>query len=445
MVFPRLGPRIIVRQPIRAAIAIALLLALGLASLSTPASAHPYHLQVANEVIVGSDGLDAGRWLAESFPAPSSFRATRVSVYVADDGASDILAASLRTTVVGWPSSADLTQAFVDAGPTGGWVDVDLSPWVDLVAGQQYWVVLHSAELPGDGYSWWHSGNELAYPDGISADSPDGASWSPRGRDFTFRVYGFSEPSLSYGVSVSNGSPRPGDQPVFRVTVTNSGAGDAAFLWVNVSLPTSLAYASDDAASVGGVRSGAYTFTFTSVPPGSLSFNITALVSGGTPNWTVATTAFTFDSTDHNGVMVPRVTRTIPVTIRNARVSMSQTESAPTANPGDSVTFNATARNVGLEASGAFTLAGVVDPRVFFISSSPGTTYDPATRSVRRDLPSLAAGASVSMTWTVRVPAGTNDGTRVPSDAHASYQDVSGAAMPNETASTTVIVQAPVF
>jgi len=49
------------------------------------------------------------------------------------------------------------------------------------------------------------------------------------------------------------------------------------------------------------------------------------------------------------------------------------------------------------------------------------------------------------MAWTVRVPAGTNDGTRVPSDAHASYQDVSGAAMPNETASTTVIVQAPVF
>jgi len=226
-----------------------------------------------------------------------------------------VLGVSLRVTVGGFPSASNLTQGSADAGSTAGWVDVDFGPWVDLTGGQSYWVVLRSAAPPSLGYTWWHSGNEAAYPDGMSADSSDGASWSPRGRDFTFRIYGFTEPSLAFAESVSSANQRPGDHPVFRVAVTNSGAGDAPFVWVNMTLPSELTYLFDDAASVGGVRSGATNFTFTSVSLGSLTFNVTALVNAGSPIGSIATTVVTFDSTDHNGAALPRVTRSATITV----------------------------------------------------------------------------------------------------------------------------------
>src|SRR2546428_13392024 len=100
----------------RGVVAIAFLIAFGISCLPGPVSAHPYHLQVANEVIVGTDDVDSGKWLAESFLVPSTFRATRVSVYVADAGTSDVLGVFLRATVGGVPSASHLPPGAAHAG-----------------------------------------------------------------------------------------------------------------------------------------------------------------------------------------------------------------------------------------------------------------------------------------------------------------------------------------
>src|SRR3989442_6567533 len=102
----------------RGVMAIAFLIAFGISCLPGPVTAHPYHLQVANEIIVGTDDVDSGKWLAESFLVPSTFPATRVSVYVADVGASDVLGVSLRVTVGGVPSARNLTHGVADSGST---------------------------------------------------------------------------------------------------------------------------------------------------------------------------------------------------------------------------------------------------------------------------------------------------------------------------------------
>ena len=291
--------------------AILLILVLLLASMS-PAQADPYQLQIANEIRSGTDPVDVGNWIAQSIVPVKSFFVSRVSLFVADVGTSDILAVSIRLDSGGFPSSTNLTQAMAQGSPAAGWLDFNVS-FVQLAAGQTYWIVARSTAPAAQGYDWWNSGDESAYPPGIGVRSSDGVSWSPRGKDYAFRVSGFMQPSFTFLVSSSESSLAPGQSTTFHVNFTNAGSGSAAALWVNVSLPNELMYLTDDAASIGGVRSGAYSFLFTNVAPGAHSFNVTARAMSGVPDGTFATTNFTFDPTDHNGVPLGRSTQTVEI------------------------------------------------------------------------------------------------------------------------------------
>ena len=292
--------------------AILLILVLLLASMS-PAQADPYQLQIANEIRSGTDPVDVGNWIAQSIVPVKSFFVSRVSLFVADVGTSDILAVSIRLDSGGFPSSTNLTQAMAQGSPAAGWLDFNVS-FVQLAAGQTYWIVARSTAPAAQGYDWWNSGDESAYPPGIGVRSSDGVSWSPRGKDYAFRVSGFMQPSFTFSVSSGELSLAPGQSTTFHVNFTNAGSGSAAALWVNVSLPNELMYLTDDAASVGGIGSGAYSFLFTNIAPGAYSFNVTARAVSGVPDGTFATTNFTFDPTDHNGVALGPYTQ--PVQIR---------------------------------------------------------------------------------------------------------------------------------
>src|SRR5437867_10715983 len=133
-----------------------------------PAAAHPYHLQVANEVVSSPEAVDVDSWIAQSFLAGGSFFVSRVSLFVADVGTTgDPLSVSIRTDVGGVPATSNLTQGSAVGGTAGNWVDFDLSPWVQLTGGQTYWIVLRSTASNGNGYSYWNSGiNDFTYPDG---------------------------------------------------------------------------------------------------------------------------------------------------------------------------------------------------------------------------------------------------------------------------------------
>src|SRR5439155_22531650 len=229
-----------------------------------------------------------------------------------DVGTSDLLAVSIRLDSGGFPSSTNLTQAMAHGPSTAGWLDFNVS-FIQLAAGQTYWIVARSTAPGGQGYEWWNSGDESAYPPGIGVRSSDGVSVSPRRKDYAFRVYGFMQPSLTFSVSSGELRLAPGQSTTFHVNFTNAGSGSAAALWVNVSLPNELTDLTDDAASIGGVRSGAYSFLFTNVAPGAYSFNITARAMSGVPDGTFATTNCTFEPTGHNGVPLGRSTHTVEI------------------------------------------------------------------------------------------------------------------------------------
>src|SRR2546426_4299494 len=90
---------------------LALFLCLGVPLLSPPASAHPYHLMIDNPILGTAESLHDTRWVAQSFVPATDFVVTRISLFVQDQGTSDILSVSVRDCCVsGLPGSNTLVN-----------------------------------------------------------------------------------------------------------------------------------------------------------------------------------------------------------------------------------------------------------------------------------------------------------------------------------------------
>ena len=432
---------------IRRAGRLALLLAIGLAGVVPPTAAHPYHLLIDNSVIGTAESVYDTRWVAQSFVPPTDFVLTRVALYVLDQGSSDTLLVTIRDCCIsGLPGSTTLASGGVDGPAAPGWLDVEIAPTVGVAGGQTYWIVAHSLESNSNqAYDWWNSNDDSAYAPGTAASSSDGVSWSTAGKDYTFRVYGYAQPGFAFSASVSSPTVGPGQSATFRANFTNTGAGDAAGVWVNVTLPPELAYVGDDAAAIGGVRSGAYSFAFSNVAPGAYSFNLTAQAAGGVPDGTVVQAQVAFEGTDHFGAPLAAAGFSVPVTLQNARLALTLAASTLDVDPGDPVVLNATVTNVGAESAVAVLIEGTVDPNATYVSSAPGGTYDSFARTVRWNVPSIAPAAATSFLWTIRVPPGTADLATATSRARVAYEDLTGAPFPDETATRVTTVHAPLF
>ena len=300
-----------------------------------------------------------------------------------------------------------------------------------------------NSESAGNGYSYWDSSNAL----GTALISSDGITWALPlplfRRDQNYQVFGFVQPSWSFATSQSVSSLAPTQTVVFRSDFTNSGPGDATALWVNVTLPAQLAYVSNDSALIGGIGSGT-SYLFANVAPGSYSFNLTASARGGFPNGTVASTSIRFDGSDHNGAPMSTTTRVHMVTILGPRLAVTILSSLSTMDPGDSVTLNATATNVGSAAVSNLLLEGTVDVNATFISAV-SASYNVFTRTVSRTIPAVGVGGRAFLEWVVQPPPGTPDGATIRSVASATYEDATGTRLPVESASTVGTVRAPAF
>ncbi|MFQ6012059.1 MAG: hypothetical protein ACE5LS_00220 [Thermoplasmata archaeon] len=427
------------------AVSLPLLLLAGVAIVVPLAQAHPTHLQIENDVLLVSRRLDESRWLAQSFVPSSDFFVSRVSLYVFDKGLSDFLQVSIRNDISGVPDTTNLTAGTVDGPAVDAWLDVDLSPYLPLTAGQTYWMVARSAMPQGDGYEWWESGTESAYPPGTGASSDDGVLWGPSGTDFAFRVFGFQQPAFTFDVSPSASRVIPGDSVVFRVNFTNTGSATSAGLWVNVSLPPELSFVGDDAASIGGVRTGAHNYSFTDVAPGAWSFNLTASVAGGVPNGTVAVTDFAFDADDHLGAPLTLESWEVALTFRNALLDLSLVLSTASVDPGDAIVLAATVRNVGDARAQNLRVQGTVDANLTYESSFPPGVYDAGTRTLVWAIPGLDPGAQVVLEWNGTVLPGTPDLASLTFPTTVEYDDPSATPLPPILGSATAGVRAPVF
>ncbi len=243
------------------------------------------------------------------------------------------------------------------------------------------------------------------------------------------RINWVGSPNLDFLVTASTSTIQPGQTSVLRVEFTNSGQGPAEDIWVNVSFPAELSYVGDDAESIGGVLTGAYSYEFSSVTPGDYSFNITASAMGGTPNGTLVVTNFTFEATDHRGVPFIQTGQDVTITIVSGVIDLSLVSSMDDVDPGDTLTHNLMVRNVGSGIVQRLLIETFIDPNVTYISSSPMGNYSPVQRALNWTVAALDAGDTTSFEWSMVVNVGTPDLTVLVSPARVHYEDSNGTRL----------------
>lgn len=428
------------------AIGLGLVLMLSFLVILPLASAHAYHLQLENDDDSGgSDRIGSNNWIAQSFTPETSFTIARVSLLVEDNGPSATLIASLRDDVSGEPTATDLTSGTGDGPNVQTWVDVDFDAWVDLEENETYWIVTRATRPTYWGYDWYHAPDDSTYPNGTGMSSPDGSSWSPESKDYTFRIYGYPRPHMTYDVIPSSTGLEPGETGQFRINLNNSGPGVAEAIWVNVTLPPELAYLSDDSGDIGGMMSCCHSYQFSNLTPGSHSFNVSFAVNGGVPNGTSAVTSLTFDSVDHAAYSPPTESRQIPITVASGNLTTSLVTDQPFVDPGDILQTDLTLANRGNGSALNVRVDAWLDSNATYSSSSPTGTYNAVNHSITWSIPLLGPGSSVIITWIVQVKAAVPDRAQVASTVDVTYEDASGFRLPTLRTSARSTVQAPSF
>jgi uncharacterized repeat protein (TIGR01451 family) len=127
-----------------------------------------------------------------------------------------------------------------------------------------------------------------------------------------------ARPSMSVDMSVSNANLEPMD--VFKCTIVfdNHGQSSAPLVWINVTIPDSVMYLSDDSGMERGLREGDHIWRFSSVAEGEHTFDINMQVSARAQEGSVTVISH-LDYLDNLHIAMPS---------SEASASLSITESA---------------------------------------------------------------------------------------------------------------------
>lgn len=173
----------------------------------------------------------------------------------------------------------------------------------------------------------------------------------------------------------------------------------------------------------------------------SATLNITALVNAGTTGQTIINSASNSSAYDYN---LANNTATATIYVGGTDLAIGKTVSATSPNAGDTIVYTVTARNLGPNPAGAFTVLDVLaSGQTFSASSATAGAYNSGTG--QWTLPSLATGATATLTITATVNAGTG-GTTINNTANlAAFSGVDINAANNSAATSLTVQSADVF
>lgn len=246
---------------------------------------------------------------------------------------------------------------------------------------------------------------------------------------------------LALTKTVDNAAPALGANVTFTITVTNNGPNNATGVVVNDFLPDSLNYVSDD----GG---GAYV-------PGTGLWTVGALANGASATLHITATVIDTGAIDNvasiaaSAPLDPNAANDVAqsnlLAPRSADLHMTFGANVATVNPGGSIIYTLTVKNLGqdpaysVDTLEAFPSFPALAPGSFTVSQG---VYNPATG--HWNLASLEVGNTATLTFTVTAP--NMAGNLVNNASSVSLKAANRAADPNpadNSASVTVKVLSP--
>ncbi len=266
--------------------------------------------------------ISSAQWGAQSFRASASYILTRVSVWAQYSGnASQPSTVEVRRDAAGLPDMAvaSLGSDTEFGSVTYRWVNFTLSLPIQLAAGQMYWVVMRNASgVSGLGWNWWNTRADTYLDPGQGLESANqGGTWSTGGiGDFTLRTLGYEETAVNVAVAADRTEVASGSPVRFTIWFNNTGTEIAQQVWVNITLPSGLAFDSDNASSIGGLKtSGKTEWTFWNVARGSHFYLATASVKAGVVSGQFLVVGVSLDYVDFLGLPRPGSTATLSIIV----------------------------------------------------------------------------------------------------------------------------------
>lgn len=254
--------------------------------------------------------------LCQVFTASEGYKITKVGLRMQSGGA--VLTSSaveLRTTAAGVPTATILTfENFngnaVTTAPEGEWVYVDLPGSVEIVAGTQYAIVLHTQSAAQFSALYLRGVTSNQYPGGsYSYSGADGPPFTSTPWDAFFEVYGEpivipptidtfqigsllgSQPSVGiFAQTIGGGDYYPGDLVALRVEA--SGTDPLSYQWYKDGQPISGSIHVDDniyAFYADASSGGNYTCEVTNVAGSATTEDIPVTMLDPGDNWTSPT------------------------------------------------------------------------------------------------------------------------------------------------------------
>ncbi|MFQ5909327.1 MAG: hypothetical protein ACE5IJ_01230, partial [Thermoplasmata archaeon] len=251
-------------------------------------------------------------------------------------------------------------------------------------------------------------------------------------------------PIMTIAKSADVSTADPGDSITYTITYENTGSGQATDVEIKDTIPADTTFDSSNP-SYDDVQGDTYVWNIGDVGPYSGgTITLVVAVDVGTPDGTVLTNGVTLDYSDANGNPYPQESDSVDVTVTAPVMTFSKSADVNSADPGDTIVYALSYENTG---SGEATLVVVEDTipsDVTFVSSDP--SYDDVSGDTYTwNIGTVGAYSSGSITITVTVNVGVDDGTLLHNVATLDYADANGNYYPQLSDYADVTVTAPVM
>jgi uncharacterized repeat protein (TIGR01451 family) len=236
----------------------------------------------------------------------------------------------------------------------------------------------------------------------------------------------------------------PGDVLHYEIIMQNTGGGGAYNVTVNDTIPEHTTFYSSYP-GYDSVDGRTYTFIIEKIA-GKTNFTIylNVTVDAGTDDGTLLVNYATLDYVDANGNTYDRLHDWANVTVTAPIMDITKIADVTTADPGDEITYTLTYDNTGTGDASDVVIKDTIPEHTTFVSSTPN--YNEVDgRTYTWNIGQVDGGDSGTITLTVKVDAGTTNGTILTNDVTLDYDDANGNPYPQESDSVDVTVTAPIL
>lgn len=418
------------------------LLALLGASILLPPSASAAQLRIFENVeppFVEGPFIFKNQDVAQSFTATEDYRLLRIEVMVHDLDLSqplDPIDLRLETDAGGQPSTTVLTTGTADGAFGYNWLSIDLTPPVNIVAGQVYWIVLEDNNDMNQqsGYRWAMTSSDT-YPAGGFATRGGGGPWSaPSAEDLLFRTWGIQGPVITAGMSADTTTAGATDPITYTVYFNNSGTEAASFVWANATLSANVTYVSDTASGEGGMSTGPTSWQFVNVAVGAHSFDLEVRVETGVFDGLPIITSTQIEYADPAEILQERSVASVVVTARAPSVSLTKDVTPKFLGPGEYLNYTITIVNAGSRVASFVWVNDTLPPEIEYLGNTADQLanyssdwFDGTRLHVNvTDLPQGTFSFNIS----ARTQPGLANGTAFVNRVYANYTDSRGVVVP---------------